>query len=32
VTTPDDGSPNERQPARADGESNGRAPGFLSLF
>jgi CBS domain containing-hemolysin-like protein len=33
VTTPEDGnSSSEKQPARADGESNGRAPGFLSMF
>lgn len=33
VTMPDDGSSsNEKQPARADGDSNGRASGFLSIF
>ncbi len=33
VTTPkDDASASERQPARPDGESNGRSSGFLSIF
>jgi CBS domain containing-hemolysin-like protein len=33
VTTPEDaGGAPDRQPARADGESNGRSLGFLSLF
>jgi CBS domain containing-hemolysin-like protein len=32
VTLPDDGGAPQPQPARADGEFNGRAAGFLSIF
>jgi putative hemolysin len=32
VTLPEDGSGPEHQPARVDGENNGRAQGFLSIF